>query len=462
MDIAFYTIVLATVMLTFGNWRLGFLAYLVLEFVRDPVRKLTPNAPVLITISVAALWLPLFFGAYSKHGAEMGTIFRRYRTMWSFFWMLFLAVQPGVFMSLLLYQNGALLAMIGAGSYMSPLVGIAVGYVLPRVESDFYRWISLYVFVNLLGMVGTFLEFNHYDWAALGGINMNWIRYHGASQVRLISGFYRSPDVMGMHAAHMIMFCAMLAIRPQSKAVNLWVAISLIAAVCLLLSGRRKMIGMPVTYLAVYLTLTYLVGNFRKTRSFGLVCIASLIAVGFSVAVQLGEVPDEYSEFAASTTSEGSERVGAALSESVLVTIRQSGWLGRGIGTATQGKQYTGETVDKTWQEDGSSRLFVELGIPGAVLIIGAAFYLLRSVFLAFTFIPPGHPLQATQLGLAGVIAANGLSFLVSHQAYSGDPATLMNVALMIGVILGLPRVYHQSRPQVETSPLQARATIMA
>ncbi len=53
-------------------------------------------------------------------------------------------------------------------------------------------------------------------------------------------------------------------------------------------------------------------------------------------------------------------------------TLIESGFVGNGIGTATQGG-YHFATSKSGWQEDGVSRILAELGIPGAICLVLAA-----------------------------------------------------------------------------------------
>ena len=53
--------------------------------------------------------------------------------------------------------------------------------------------------------------------------------------------------------------------------------------------------------------------------------------------------------------------------------------------------------------------------------------------------VPPDHPISELQIGLVGVIAATAASFIISHQAFSGDPCSMLFVAFLLGVMLSGP-----------------------
>jgi hypothetical protein len=130
-------------------------------------------------------------------------------------------------------------------------------------------------------------------------------------------------------------------------------------------------------------------------------------------------------------------------------TVEEHGILGCGLGTATQGAQYLdipGIAYGRkgngiyAWQEDGLSRLVMELGVIGTVLMLVAGALLVRAAVKAVRKTPPGGETYLLAAGLAGVLAANLASFIVSHQAYSGDPSTILIVTQCFGMLLACPQ----------------------
>jgi hypothetical protein len=113
--------------------------------------------------------------------------------------------------------------------------------------------------------------------------------------------------------------------------------------------------------------------------------------------------------------------------------------------------------IHKSWQEDGGSRLFKELGIPGVLLVAVAGIFFFLAISQSLKLIPVWHPAQSLQICLVSVVAANLASFLISHQQYSGDPMTCLFVVFLVGAALGAPRLPYVGgggRP-----PLQAGTT---
>jgi hypothetical protein len=85
------------------------------------------------------------------------------------------------------------------------------------------------------------------------------------------------------------------------------------------------------------------------------------------------------------------------------------------------------------------SRIFAELGLFGAVLVLIVGARVFQACAQALKTIPPNNPIQEVQIGLASVIAASAASFIISHQAFSGDPCAILFVSLLLGVLLSGP-----------------------
>jgi hypothetical protein len=93
----------------------------------------------------------------------------------------------------------------------------------------------------------------------------------------------------------------------------------------------------------------------------------------------------------------------------------------------------------KAWQEDGVSRVFAEMGVFGALLVLCALIQGLKACRRALNMVPPLHPIGELQIGLAGIVSASAASFVISHQAFSGDPCSMLFVAFLLGVMLSGP-----------------------
>jgi hypothetical protein len=439
-----YVLVAVCCVIALSNWRVGIYLGVLLDCLRDPARKLADDQTVLITLTGVAVWGAVILRAYQEQQGELRMIFSRYprlRTMRS---CLVLAMIPAAALSVLLYPGGWLLAAIGAASYAGPFIGIGLGYLVPRSEKDVYRLFRFYTVLNSVMLVGVPVEYLKYDLPGLGGIDIVWIRYQADYIVELISGFYRSPDIMGLHAAHVVMFSMLLALRSRTVSRFGWTGTALWAAFCLLVSGRRKMIGIPLVFIAVYLFLS------MRRKVSGVHHLVQTSATVVIVGAALGFLvwsPDQSAEYTGHATTlftEGATRANEVIVGSSIGTLQQAGILGAGLGTATQGRYYakvdSGRSL-RGWQEDGVSRLLLEFGVPGFLMLLWAGYMLLVSLRAAFQMTPRQSSEQLLQVGLLSVVAGNAASYAISHQQFSGDPFSGLFATMVAGMVLGAPRI---------------------
>ena len=456
MHDVWYAMVLAGCLVALGNWRAGIYAGLLLDCLRDPMRKLADDQSVLITIGGAAVWGAMLLRMLIDHQSELRLFLQRYPTMRMTVAFLLLAVIPGAMLSCLLYAGGWKLAVIGSASYLAPLVGIAAGYFLATSEAEVYRMLKAYALINSIALIGVPLEYFDFNVPALGGIQTEWVRYREGYTVDLIAGFYRSPDIMGLHAAHVVMFSSLLFLRSRSATKFGWAGAVLWAGTCMLLSGRRKMVGIPLVFLASYIGIARMRGLRHIDRLVVLVATCCLLAGAVFIFVWDDGISQEYTEYAGTIVTEGAERINDVVIRSSIGTMQQVGLLGAGIGTATQGRHYVSGAVSRKlrgWQEDGVSRLIMEFGIPGLIFVAISGCCLLRSLWQALKLVPPHHSVQAMQVGALGVVFGDFASAIISHQQFSGDPVSGLIVTMLAGVTLGAPRIYAASQARRKRAP---------
>jgi O-antigen ligase len=126
--------------------------------------------------------------------------------------------------------------------------------------------------------------------------------------------------------------------------------------------------------------------------------------------------------------------------EALIVTYRQSGFFGEGVGTATQGAHHLKVKRPRTWQEGGLSRILVELGVPGFICFLMLAIALVWRVLSLITkHLEPKSKEFPIMAGLGGVLFANACSFVVSYQIF-GDPFIIVFFSLLVGFLLSIGR----------------------
>ncbi|MEO1617957.1 MAG: hypothetical protein AAFV88_19035 [Planctomycetota bacterium] len=444
MEIFFYILVGIGSLVAITDWRAGLMIAIVLDCFRDPVRKLSDGEPTLLTYCVCAIW-----GAAAVNvmfGGDRGLRQIRQRFPWiERAVILYIAgLLPGAALSLALYQNGVLLAGLGFVSYAAPLLGLVLGAVLATQLMTLKKLLQIYVLVNSVMLIGSVAEWLQWDWPALGGLEgFEWIRHMPGVIVRLISGFFRSPDIAGFHAANVLMVSTILLMNRGDKpgmvrSINpLWMSTAVWSVVPLMLCGRRKMLIMPVIFVVAYLLYLQVAAKQSIVRMVGYLCL--LLAIG---AIPLALYRDEegfedHQTYYATTISDVAPRLKENVAGGVLGTVKQSGVMGSGLGVATQGAQHFAiEARRDVWQEDGISRLFKELGIPGVVLILSAMIVLFRNCarqVRQHSFLP----LIEIQAFTFALLLANFASFVASHQHFSGDPANALWALLFAGLFIG-------------------------
>jgi hypothetical protein len=424
-----------------ANWRHGIFLSVIVDALRDPIRKLTPDQPVWMSQGIVLVWAVILFSCLTRNGRtfrDIRVMFPRLRDGAIFF---ITALIPGAILSFILYQNGWFLVLIGGMSYVGPLLGLYVGICFAENTRDIVRLMQMYVVINSVVLVGSLAEQLGWDWPGLGGLlGMVWIRHMPGVLVRMVSGFYRSPDIAGLHAAHVVVFSILLAI-PKSRRDMLrphWFVSAIWGIFTLFVAGRRKMFAIPVVFLLVWV---YFEFSRRQRSSKNLLAFISLAVVvvggGMIYFVQGDEQLEHHQVYMSTTIFEMAPKFYDNSLMSSVVTVSQSGILGSGLGVATQGAQYAGVERTQVWQEDGLSRLFKELGVPGVFLLIVAAVQFFRSLRQAFK-IPLQDPARVLlQNAGISIFLANLACFVVSHQHISGDVTNGIMPLLFLGSVFG-------------------------
>ena len=446
----------AACLVAVSDWRKAVFLGILIDVLRDPARKLVAEKPITITLSGAALWLLIVGVATLLTRGGMRRMLQTYPRLRSAFLLLIFAMIPAAIISVFTQPQGVALAAIGMATYIIPVLGVGAGYVFARNRNSVLAFLRFYVVVNSVALIGVVLQYLGSDVPALGGIDFKWIRYRDGYTVDLMCGWYRSPDIMGLHAAHVIMFSLLLAAEGRRGIRGGWLCFALWAAFCVIVSGRRKMIGVPLVFVASLLTLAWFFGVNRIGKFATIVFVALAMGGGLGIFVLATDQADDYTEYASSLFTEGAGRTNEIVVGSTISTLMNVGILGSGLGSATQGRYYVSQGVGATrgWQEDGVSRLFAEFGVIGVLLLSIAILQVVRSANKSLRMVAPSNELKILQLGLFSIVIGNIASFCISHQQYSGDPVNALIVTLMVGMAFAVPSLQAAPLPAVSQGPL--------
>ncbi len=433
ITIVFIGFLLLSMTVALVDWRRGWLMAILCGVLQDPVRKLTPGSPVVITLSIMVVYAMILFGASGalQRGAREFT--RRFGSLYGalIVVLLFMALAAirGLFtFGIANWKAPALSLFI----YCAPLPAILVGYTWLQREEKLFAMLRFYAVVTAIALIGTPLEYLEVPSRALGTVAFSEfnLRHLPGMQIRLLSGFYRAPDIMGWHAAMLTIVGIIMILQARQMPRSWpWMLVTCWGFFNCLLSGRRKAVYMIAVFVAAFLW-----RYFRRLTVAQIVTLAFAIGIaGFVVGkIAHDEKSSVYTRGAATTRQE----VFSRLEGGVLETIQQYGVLGAGLGTATQGVYHVTSNLEAMgWQEGGLGKLAIELGVPGLLAVGMLAFAILR-VALAISRHPdvPGSS-QLLRCALFGIVVANVVEFLASAQAYSDAVLALMS-AFFVGCLI--------------------------
>lgn len=440
---SFFLLIAVSVFLTFGNWRRGIFAMILIAALQDPIRKLTPGTPSYLVLSSTPVFFAMVMVAFQR-GVRLWLLFKRsHRKLSSAIKLFLISLVPGAILSLSYGFHGILLVLLGLLSYLTLVFGWLLGNAYRRRTPEMRKVLAFYCVVTSVMLTGTAFQYlNLYSgWTAIGtkAMNMEWIRYTGGSIIHMIAGFYRSPDVMGWHAVVAAMLAAVLAVSKKGGKKSLWIILAAWAVGMAMLCGRRKMVLMVPVFAMVYTWLYWQAR--RRTR---MVVIAGILLgvflLGYVVYDYVGSNPateDYYFE----TIGDVPHRLNQGSFAGVIATYHQSGFFGEGLGTAATGAHNLSVQRPHTWQEGGFDYLMVELGVPGLLCFLFLSYVLVRTILALIlkrlNTRSEDFPMMA---GLTAIFFANIGSFIVSHQIF-GDPFILTFFSFLTGLLLSAGRV---------------------
>jgi hypothetical protein len=451
ITILFGAFVLLAMTVAFVDWRQAWLLAVLVGVLQDPARKLTSGAPVVLTMSIVAVYGMILLATFGRQRVEIAAFSRRFGRIWisfgAFFVFLLLAAFNGLMTFGLALYKAPLFSLF---LYLAPLPAVMVGFMYLDREELLFRFFRFYSVVTSLALIGSLLEYLRVDWSALGLVSAtgDYIRHIPGVQIRMISGFYRAPDIMGWHAATLTCIAIAMVVRDGiTPRAWRWIVTAGWGFFNCMISGRRKAIYMIAVF-AVVLLWRY----FRRLKTAQVVGFAM---VGLVLALVVHDLSSNARSSAyaigAATTR---EEVSARLEGGMLLTIEQFGILGAGLGTATQGVYHVlrdnnaavnpydaaSQNAPSGWQEAGLGKLTIELGVPGLIAAALLLFTALRTMLRITAY--PDLP-QTSQLGrvtLFALIVANIANFMASAQAYS-DPVLTLITCFLVGCLFATARL---------------------
>jgi hypothetical protein len=460
----------AGLILSVANWRIGFLLCIVVGCLQDPVRKIVPGEPVYLTSVILIYIGATCLGAYLAG--------RRFSLRPIHAWNSSLKNPLLLFMILVVIQSvvtfirfgNPILASIGFLAYVTPIPGILLGYHFARRERETYRFIKVYVALNVIMLLGVYLSYFGYDWQILSSVGEELFVYNlekGALLLR--AGFFRAPEVAAWHAGTSICLLIVLFMTLKRHIVLKLATGGLILFFwgALLFTGRRKFIMEIIIFLCVYGVLLLLVR--KKVSKTVRTSFLLAIAVGVAMAAYVIFAPeamrdeiDPYYERSATVGADATGRASLMTSESFNYILEQNGPWGAGAGTGSQGAQYFGGGTNIVGgaAEGGLGKIVAELGLPGIALILWLAFALGRYFWAIIKEVKQVDFERASlTFGFIAMLVANAFVFVTAHQIF-GDLFVLTLLGFFIGIVMAVPRMVPLRLPAPVRAPMVLRPNL--
>lgn len=460
-----FVLLTLAVVLCIANWRLGVSICLLVGFIQDPLRKLTPDEPIYFTALVVVPLLATLIGAYLR---KVRINFRAIHS-----WNRVLRNPLNLFVLLVGLQSAAaiiktgspVIGAIGALSYLAPLPAILLGYHFSRSERDIATLIKVYLAVGILMISGIYLSYAGYDWTVLKSVGEGLFIYSmEKGRLDLYSGFLRSPEIAAWHAAASVCLLILLSLSLRRNAIFKGSAgvLVMFLLTSLLFTGRRKFLIEILLFVSIYALL--LIWFLRKTiKSAFIFKSATVLAAGLvmgSIAymylasdLSTNEIRPYY-ERSLDVRNEATDRVSVMTVESFQHVIAQNGFFGSGAGTGSQGSQQFGGGSDIVGYaaEGGIGKVLAELGVPGVLLLLWLVISLARyiwSIVIYITHDKTVDPFLAKMtFGFVAFLITNGFVYTIAHQVF-GDPFVLILLGFFLGFVLAMPKM--QERQQRKT-----------
>lgn len=433
----FYALVGLCTLLAFTNWRLGVGLWMLIAILQDPVRKITPGTPVYMTVSFLPVYLAAFASLVSSQNV-VKSLARDARSLSGLFFILVIVLSASSVYGFAFSHKSVMASLIGIGSYAGGIPAIYCGYAfLKKDYRNLDRLLLAFVIVTAVMLIGVPLEHHGVKFSrpwlgtiAMTGPNRRW--FNNFDYVSMISGFHRSPEIMGWHAMAMVICTFYMYLRRPSLAV-LWSLIATWGCYGVFHSGRRKMLLMLFMFAGVFLVFSTL----RHRRRI----VKSLVLMSFILVPGILFFVDDLYRMSFST---GIETAGSKAAEKMwtgpIWLAGVVGPFGYGVGTLTQGTQHFVANLNIPLVEGGMEKVMVEIGLLGLFLLLMIAGQML---LLCYRSLKLGQKVMSTEVGPAfcfAYVAANLSAFMIAFQ-FLGDPFIGTMLGLFVGMLLSTKRM---------------------
>jgi hypothetical protein len=430
-------LLLGTLLLAFQSMRWGLMLTLAAGILQDPIRKATEAQSPLWVGLVVVYFAATLSGAYLSGQPSFWrrADWRAIRKAAALFGVI-LAVQAiFTFARLRIPQ----LVGIGLAAYLGPMAAVILGFWTGRSPERVRNGMWIYLVLVTFSASGILLSQLGYESRLLATVGDALIVYDPElGAVELPAGFFRTPEVASWHCATACCVALVLAVTRRQSLVRYGFlgagAAFLVWAT--LMGGRRKGIGEIIVFVAVYAVLLVWVRG--RLGRYGTALLAVVLIGGFAYQKFSGQ--EQFIGTLGSMQSRSSGEGGwssrlVANIQAIPYVITYNGFLGRGLGTLTQGGTYYG--AEQEWgfaNEGGFSKVVGELGGPGAAIFLLLTFRFADNIRKKVRFVR-ALPLEVANqmLGILALLGANAVVFVSAQQIF-GDPFVYLLLGLLAGI----------------------------
>jgi hypothetical protein len=450
---------LAAVLLD-GDWRSGLMVTLIIGFVQDPLRKITPDQPAymvgLVLIGFALCGVVLLQRAGRFNLRAMFWTVPQFDG-WVTIYFSLIALQS---LNSFARFSDIRLTAIGAAFYLAQAFGLWVGFQVGCNLPLLKRLLTLYLIGSAVMAVTVYLSYIGFDHPSLKEVGEGLlITFRVGFAAQGASGFWRTSEIASWQLSAAACIAASMALASQKPTTQIGLLLMAAGfAFLTLLTGRRKAQVLILAFVAIYLLLF----SRRASPASKERVITSVLGVAgisyplyaFFLSENLGENFGEYTNRSLTIQQDLVERFDSQGIGATLRGIEISDGIGMGVGAGAS----TGGLVQNAARnaissvgyvsEGGGGRLVLELGIPGMV-VLGVIFVLLGLTLLRNFRLLKQLPQSTSALlmGLMSFALANVPAFFSAAQLY-GDPFVLILMSLSLGSFLAIPSLVSQQQEQ--------------
>lgn len=428
-----------------NDWRRGIYMVVLAGFLQDPIRKMTPGEPVMLSLIAPALFGVCFISAMLTEEELNFEELNRFNPVLYLPACLFIGWVCISMTITLATTQSLMLAGIGAMAYLAPIPGLMLGYRFARRPDDLLNLLAFYIVVAAVFSCSIYFEMAGYSSSLLRSVGEGFVFYPESGGITVLHcGLFRSPEVAGWHAASAICFLVVIGLsrKPGAK----FMIFALLAAgtilPALVLTGRRKFLVEIVTFLSMSgAMLTYFQASMKRLSS--VFVVAAVLAASFFFYITSSELPGEWAVYlqrSSTTQADSKDRFMLMTVGMFKYVIGQNGFFGSGAGTGSQGAQHFGggAILVGAAAEGGLGKVLAELGIPGIIFLLWMCGALLAYIWAVGRRVRGDENVAPLAYTLMAFLGANAVVFTTAHQIF-GDIFILTILGLLLGVLLRCP-----------------------